>query len=379
MKRVLVAMVCILALAAISCARTSPGTSEVPAPRAISPAETGGEWNKILAEARKEGSVVMYGGTTAALLKDHATVLFRQKFGVQLETLTQTGPQQRAKIFAERQRGIFYSDLLASGVSVHYDMKAAGAVDPMAPLLVSPEILDARNWVDGKLPWGDDDKTTFIWGAFPNPPLAVNTEMVRPGEIKSYRDLQDPRWKGKILINDPSVSGQGQLNFAGAIYNKMVDADYYRHLVKEQKADVSRDLHLQVEWLARGKYPVLLGPSPGNVVKFLDAGAPIAWVYLSEGTILAGAGTGLSVMNRAPHPNAVKVFLNWFLGKEGQQLIQDASDKQSQRVDLATGKLRETRQPGVKYFPDPTNWEKFSLEEYPKYAKQAAEIFALAK
>lgn len=333
------------------------------------------EWDRVLQAAREEGRVVMYGGTTSTLLKEHAAGLIKQKFGFDFETVTASGGEQRARVEAERRRGIFYSDVAASGVSTMYDLKALGALDPMAQLLLLPEVVDASKWLDGKLPFGDKENTTLIWAAFPNLQLAINTSLVRSGEVTSYKDLLDPRWKGKMISGDPTIPGGAQLGFTGNLYNKLVDTDFYHRLVKEQGLTISRDLRLQVEWLAQGKFPLLLHPSQGTVARFMNAGAPVALVELKEGTLLSGAGAGVSMMNKAPHPNAARVFINWFLSREGQQLIQDAADKQSQRVDTSTDKISALRQPGKNYVPDPTNEEQFVLHEYSKYNVLARELF----
>lgn len=333
------------------------------------------EWKKTLAEARKEGSVVVIGGTTVAHLKAHAIAIVKAKFGIDLETLSVRGGEQRNKIIAERARGMYNYDITTSGASVHWDLKQLGFLDRLDPLLMLPEVTDPNKWIDKRLPWGDDDKTTLIWSASPNQALLINTKLVRPGEIKSYQDLLNPKWKGKIMMNDPTTEGTGEKYSVATLYLKMVNIDFYRRLANDQKVTISRDQRLQVEWVARGKMAISLFPSPGNAAPFIEAKAPLAWVDLEEGTLLAGAGAGFSVLKNAPHPNAAKVFVNWFLSKEGQQIIQDAADKQSQRVDVATDKLTNMRMPGVKYVLDPSENEIFALSDRAKIAKTVHEIF----
>lgn len=371
----------LMSVSLLSCAaETQPAENSAKSPgQAVAAPQTAAvpesEWERILKEARKEGKVVLYGGTSAARLKDMATKLIKDKFGLDLEVVSGRAQELETKIFAERDRGIYTADVYTGGVSAVYRLKARGVIAPMEPMLKLPEVLDKSKWLDGRLPWGDDDKTTFIWAAFPHLLVAVNNSAVQPAETKSYKDFLDPRWKGKILMNDPTIAGGAQLGFTGSIYNSILDAGYYRQLAREQQITIIRDQHLQLVWLAAGKYSVLFLPSSATVGDFMHNGAPVSWITPKEGVMLSGAGGGWGMVNKAPHPNAAIVFTNWFLSREGQQIIQDATDKQSQRVDIPTDKLTDVRQTGVKYFPDPTNLEPFVLYEYDKYNGLAKDIF----
>lgn len=362
-------------------AQPGPGVSPVKE-ESVSPAKESWQerWDKTLREARKEGRVVVYGGSTAGALKLQAAEPFRKKFGIELEALTMSGSEIRAKIRAERSAGLFMTDVYASGITGVYDiLKPLGAADPLEPVLILPEILDQNAWFGGKLPWGDEDHRAFYWGGYPDPSVAINTSMVQPGEIKSYYDLLEPKWRGKIVLNDPMVgSGSAFYSFTAMLYNKIVDQNFFNSLVNNQQATMVRDQQLQIIWLAQAKFPVAFWASTGRFEEYQKAGAPIAWLVTKEGLHLSAGGTGLSLLNKGPHSNASIIFLNWLLSKEGQLLIQNATGKNSMRLDIPNDQIdpSHARQPGVKYFLDPYNNEKFALQEAEKYLELSKQTFS---
>ncbi len=165
------------------------------------------------------------------------------------------------------------------------------------------------------------------------------------------------------------------------LYNSLVDQDFFRKLAA-QKNMMTRDQDLQATWLAKGKHPIALWPTTGAVAKFIEAGAPVRPISdTKEGAVAGSAGSGIGIFNNAPHPNAAKVFINWFLGREGQSITQRSVRKQTRRIDVAPEGLSafEARIPGVKYFPMPDEKEKFILTESKKYKQLAEQIFAPLK
>jgi Bacterial extracellular solute-binding protein len=129
--------------------------------------------------------------------------------------------------------------------------------------------------------------------------------------------------------------------------------DFYKK-IRAQAGAVDRDQRQQIEWVAQGKYPLNFGPGTvmyqlekrglkfGVVSEFKDYGA-----YLSP-----GFGTAMFI-NRAPHPNAAKVFLNWLLTKDGQTAFSTGMGYVSRRVDVSTDHVPFYWVPkaGVKYWP----------------------------
>ncbi len=369
-------------LIAIASCTLEPAATPAPTP-AGKPVVTPGqgweaEWNKRLAAARQEGTLTIRGGSTVTGLQK-SSGLFKEKFGIELQLTTVQGALLVPKLEQERKAGLYLLDLIITGQPDLINLKRKDSLDPLPPMLVLPDILDQKLWYDGKFDWADmEGRYIFNFNAFPYHGVYINTDLVKAGEIQSYHDLLDPKWKDKIVINDPTVSGQGSQIFRDMLSNKMVDQDFFRQLVAQNPV-ITRDQDLQATWVAKGKYPVALWASPGAALRFIEASAPIAPVLdMKEGVVAGSSGSSMVLLNKAPHPNASSVFINWFLSKEGQTINQNATAKQTRRVDV-TAEVTDPfgmRKPGVKYLPDPGAKESFYDEEMPRLQAFAEQVFA---
>ncbi len=333
-------------------------------------------WERTLQAAQKEGKVVIYASSVAPALKDSLKVV-KQKFGLDLDVIGGRGSELRGKLVQERTNGIFLVDIFISGANTIFGVvKSSGAAEPMEPVLMLPEVLDSKLWFNGELPWLDEEKKVFSMYQYPVNIVTVNSDMVKPDEIKSYYDLLEPKWRGKVLLNDPTVTGIGFNSFSALVLNKALDLDFFRQLASHQNP-ILRDQRLQVDWLARGRYPVALWARSVHVAEYQEAGAPVAYAYPKEGTHLSTDGGNVVLVNKAPHPNAARIFLNWLLSKEGQTFMQEGLLQQSAREDIPTKSMgaESLRQQGKKYLMDPNDSELWVLEEQGKYLEMAQQIF----
>ncbi len=339
------------------------------------------EWEATLQKAREEGEVAVAGGSTVGGLKDYIK-LFKEKFGINLLITTGRGNSVTTKIMEERRSGLYLQDVMITGQnSLVESLKPAGALDPLEPVLVLPEVRDQKLWYDGRYNWADEGRHIFNFALYPINMVFVNSDLVKAGEIRSYYDLIKPKWTDRILINDPTVAGIANQSFNAMVYNALVNEDFFRKLAA-QKNMMTRDQDLQATWLAKGKYPIALWPTTGAIARFIEAGAPVRPIsQMKEGLPAGSAGSGLIIFKKAPHPNAAKVFINWFLSREGQTLNQKSVRKQTRRIDVPPEGIDafETRIPGVKYFPMPDEKEEFILTGSIKYKQLAEKLFAPLK
>ncbi|MBI4334701.1 MAG: extracellular solute-binding protein [Chloroflexi bacterium] len=308
------------------------------------------EWESVQQAARKEGKLTIYTAIGPEV-RDVLIKGFKEKFGLDLDIVIGRSTENMVKLNRERGAGLYQVDLWMSGTGSATEILAPqGILDPFDNLLILPEALDKKAWWEGDLPWVDKGHYQLAFLASPKVPISFNTDLVKPGEVTSYRDLLNPKWKGKIVMEDPSTLGSGNA-WATAVATAILDKDYLRKLGAQEPV-IGRDSRLLAEWVARGKYPVGLAIKGEEIIRFKKSGAPTQLVTPSEGTYVTGSAGCLSVVNKAPHPNAVKLFVNWALTRDGGTILSRAHGYQSARVDVATDFLEpeNIRQSGMKYF-----------------------------
>src|SRR3990172_5017019 len=173
------------------------------------------EWERTLAEAKKEGVLVLYTGGIGSRVRSELGKALSDKFNIRLNLLSGRGQETLSKLGAERRSGLYLADAYIAGTGSAVGIaKPAGYLDPLKPALFLPEVLDPNAWLGGELPWADQDRYNFAFLAAAKTPIVINMEFVKPGEVKSWNDLLNPKWKGKIAFNDPSMSGGRVSTFA---------------------------------------------------------------------------------------------------------------------------------------------------------------------
>ncbi len=356
------------------CVGATTAQSTPPPPRAVatSPAAQTWQmkWDKLVADARAEGQVVI-ASSVGFEVRDAFNKNFAQKYGVSLEFLSAKPAELVPKIQAERRAGMYLVDMFLAGTgTVGPILGSEGALEPLDPALLLPEVIDGKNWWSGGLLYTDSRHFQVQFLAFPQEPLTVNTDLVKPGDIKSYYDLLSPRWKGQITFLDPTMAGTGNKFFLiGAELLK--DVDYLRRL-GDQVAVITRDDRQMAEWVAKRKYAMAIGIKPEIKTEFRKAGASLEMNPLVEGTYLTSAGGGLALMNKAPHLNATRLFINWLLSREGGMVAAQAYGAQSAREDVPSDFLEPyaTRRTGVNYLNTMNEGVEAKQREYMNMAKE---------
>ncbi len=332
------------------------------------------EWIRILAAAKKEKSVVVVGSPDR-VLRVKLPAAFKKRFGITLEYIGGRGLAQKLRV--ERRVGLSTIDVLFSGMTTFIAIIYPGKMlDPLKPVLILPEVVDPSKWKRGKL-WFMDPEEKYIlrlYNYVSSGGLAINTNHVKRDEFKSIKDLIDPKWKGKISLYDPTVRGPGA-GTAVAFYIRFGE-EFLKKLYVDQKPVLSRDGRQLADWLARGTYPISLGRL--SDVKYMkEQGFPVDVLSLpGEGGTISAANGLVALLNRAPHPNAARVFVNWIASKEGMEILSRSRGRPTTRNDVDESFVPpwEIPRPGVDYF-DTYNWE-FIVKELPKIRRFIRGILA---
>ncbi len=293
------------------------------------------EWKTTIQAAKKEGKLVFHSGNTVEPFFHE----FEKKFPeIKVSrTLTQGGSAAHERIMAEQRAGIFVADIVHLGAGSGSALAAAGALAPLGPYLILPEVLDQSKWYEGRFYFADKDgKYLLKYASNPGADISYNTNLVNPENIKSYWDILDAKWKGKIVTYDPRA--RGSRLFSYFYYNPELGARYLRRLFTEMELTPSRDRRQITDWLGQGRFAMALrtAPDASTLDQAKAQGLPVDWfspAHFKEALAINGGPAHVGVVTKAPHPNAAKLFINWFLSRDGQLLVQQVSANQGDPVD----------------------------------------------
>lgn len=312
------------------------------------------EWNRLVAEAKKEGSVLFY--TISGVGTKEVGKAFKDKFGVNVDIMTASAPELASRLTTEYSRGIFNADVINTGGGSHHTvLKPAGIPQRFAQALLLPEVTDPKAWRLGRVPFVDADRTFLSMTQVLEPLILYNTDLVKKRDFSSVQDLLKPQWKGKIVMVDPSAPGT---TLAGTVFlTRLWGAEKAKDFLIKlsgQEPAMTRDPRQAVEWVARGKYHITFAPQPESVSQFMVLASPIAYADIEEGALLETTTGGLAMPSKPAHPNASKLFINWLLTKEGQTLWVKTVKMPGTRVDVTTEGVPPVliAKPGEKYMPD---------------------------
>ncbi len=291
--------------------------------QSIEAAQGSEKWENIVAKAKKEGKITVYG-QVGPELRIALTKAIKEDLGIDMNLIPGAGNEVATKFQTELQAGLPSADILLGGSGTFLSVPALYAAwDRLEPELVLPEVLDAKAWPEGKLPFTDSQKRMIPITLQMNQTIVVNTDIVKPGQITSYRDLLNPQWKGKIGMSDPTRAGASQ-TWLGLLLTRIfgpVEGEAYLKKLVAQEPMLTREARLQADWVARGRYPVSIGVTSQSSYDMQKNGAPIRRLAAEEGGLLTGGGSYLVISKKRPHPNAAAAVLNWLLTARGQAIF----------------------------------------------------------
>jgi len=318
------------------------------------------EWARTISAAKREGSLSLYvfqgDGELVSLAQ-----LFQKKYPeINVVTTTGRGNTLAPRIMAERRAGKYLVDGYIVGATTAYDvLYRAKILDSVRAALILPEVLDESKWYLGQHHYVDpENRYIFIYLGNIGEYLSYNTNLVEAGEIRSYWDFLQPKWKGKILSRDPKISGSQRIGLRMYYHTPELGPEFIRRLYGEMDVTLTREIRQASDWLASGKFAICLFCS--ETLKSKAQGLPVDVFPVAQWkesrAISAGNMGSLAMPSQPPHPNAARLFANWLLSREGQTSLQRAANtpynsEESLRMDIPKDMVRSAvrRVDGVKY------------------------------
>jgi ABC-type Fe3+ transport system substrate-binding protein len=314
------------------------------------------QWESTVTTAKKEGKVVVFG-PAGELIRNALVQAFKKAFPeITLEYVGGRAAEQAARIKAERDGGVYSVDVFIGGSVTMMELGVYGVLERIEAALILPEVKDPRHWRDGRLEFTNPTtRYTLVFSSQPNPPVIYHPKQVDVNDLDELYELIDPKWKGKVVLNDPLPAGP-----AGSLFRWLwrtlgpdKATDYFRR-IRAQAGAVDRDQRRQIEWVAQGKYAWLLAPNNGMLFQMAQRGLKFGVLpeFKDYGTHI-GTGSGcIALMSRAPHPNGALVYINWFLDRGGQTVWSQALNLQTRRIDVPLDHIPPYLivNPGAKYW-----------------------------
>jgi iron(III) transport system substrate-binding protein len=347
-------------------------TASASALGAAAPEASDADWNKTVAAAKKEAKVVIIG-PSGSDVRDAYTIGFQKKYPeIEVDFSGMRGAEVAPKLLAELKAQQYLTDIAVAGTTTALiSLVPANAVVPLQPYLIGPEAKDVSKWRGRKRHFSDStEKYNLYFGSRVQVAFVYNTELNPPAtmksKIKAWQDLLNPEWKGKIAMLDPRQAGAG-LDLSTYWYTNEkagLGKEFIRKLFTTQDVFVSKEEQQILDFVARGRHSIAIGPSGTLTFQLISRGLPLALfgsgALPGGGFVTASNGT-ITVVRNAPHQNAIKVYIDYLLSREGQTSWSKASGLSSLRTDVPKDHIPAVLVPdeGVKY--QETHLEKYVM------------------
>jgi iron(III) transport system substrate-binding protein len=259
-----------------------------------------GAW---VARAKKEGAVTLY--TSMQLVDSRPlTEAFEKKYGIKVSLWRASGEKVAERAITEARGARFDVDVIETDgaqVEIAYREKLLAPLKVPSVADVPAEILPAHGY------YAPTRLTLYV--------MSYNTNLVAPNEVpKSYADLLQPRWAGKLALENDDVP------WFASVVKAMGESQglaYYRRLAG-QKPSMRKGHTLMAEMVAAGEIEIAVDTHVQGIARLKEKGAPIEWKPLQPAF---GQPSSVGVAARAPHPDAARLLAEFILSREGQQII----------------------------------------------------------
>ena len=279
-----------------------------PAAEAVTPA--------LIEAARKEGKLGWYTVMDLPVAEKMAKAFEAKYSGIAVRVERSGSERNFQRIAQEYASRIYAADVINSADAAHFIVwKRDGWLAPYLPEEVAQHYPAAHRDPDGMF------ATSRIWLSS----LGYNTDLVKREDApKSFADLLDPKWTGKMVKAHPAYSGT--IMTATFQIARDLGWGYFEKLAQQKIMQVQSSTDPPKK-LALGERAVMADGNDYNLIQLKEAGRPVEVVYPREGTPLVVGPNG--VFKAAPNPNAARLFHGWLLSLEAQQFLVDFTGQHS--------------------------------------------------
>jgi iron(III) transport system substrate-binding protein len=292
-----------------------------PAPYQVTP--------DLVSAATKEALVVYYTSTDVAVAEKLGATFEAKYPGIKVQVERAGSERVYQRIGQEYSSNIHNADVIETSDASNF------------------LVFKQQNWLMPAVPedvdklWPEKDKDPDgLYAAFRATltVMAYRTDLVKPEDVpKTWTDLLDPKYKGKLVKSHPGYSG----NVMTATYalSQLLGWDYFEKLGKQNVMQVQSSTE-PPKVLSQGERPIEADGNEYNIFILQDKGVPVKPIYPAEGTSIAYGNA--AILAYSPHPNAAKLFYSFMFSQEAQQLNDDFGGLRSVRPDV---KDKSTRTP----------------------------------
>jgi iron(III) transport system substrate-binding protein len=272
----------------------------------IANAQSAREWDDVIAAAKREGEVTVYTAYLSPQTNEPIARLFEKTYGIRVNYLAARGSEIRERIRAEQTAGRYLGDLL------HHATASA------TTWARDDNYLQPRGDIPGTARLKEPFKTRADAYQAPiftiNYGFLVNTRLVKAGdEPVRWGDILDPKWKGKIIMDDPRAAGGGAVMFR-MIWDKF-GRDFHQKLAAQSPV-FGRDYAIMARRVAQGEFPLYV---PYILSDYSNIrGLPVKYIVPEEGVTYGSYSA--AIFRNAPHRNAARLLADFYLSDEVQTI-----------------------------------------------------------
>ena len=291
------------------------------------------QWKSIVAAAEKEGEVDI-AAPSGSLWREQLQDFKKAYPKINPKITPFAGRDFWPRLIKEREVGQNLWDIRVGGAETQvYELIKIGGLADVRKMLIVPEVADESKWYGGFDHMFLDNAKKYVlsFAAYESPLAFYNEKFVKADDLKTFTDLLNPRWKGKISLADPRG---GSTAVSMAIVYKKFGPDFIRDLLVKQEPVIVKTPRQIIGWFASGQYPIAMGIPNTAFEEFKDKGVEVSAGKVSGLDIWSVGVGGIQIPEPRPHPNATTVFVNWLLTKDVQAKIMTAVNLNSRRKDV---------------------------------------------